>query len=113
MHVNGWMDALRPTGKSMVLPEDLSNGKGLVLVATSTGTSTFRGFLHRLFPDPATKPRGGANAQSAAFAEGGGKCLVILGGQSAESIPYAKEFQALSDRVGVSFAYIHELWPYY
>ena len=31
-----------PTGTSMVLPEDLS--KGLVLVATSTGSSTFRGF---------------------------------------------------------------------
>lgn len=75
-----------PTGKSMVLPEDLS--KGLVLVATSTGSSTFRGFLHRLLKSD--------NAQSRAFRASGAQVLVLMGGLNADAIPYAGEFLELA-----------------
>ena len=74
----------------MVLPEDLSND--LILVATATGTSTFRGFLRRLFADD-------GSPEAAAF---GGQVLLLAGGYDEASIAYAEEFRQLAERAGPS-----------
>ena len=79
-----------PAGKSMVLPEDLSND--LVLLATATGTSTFRGFLRRLFADE-------GSPEAAAFS---GQVLLLAGGYDEASIAYAEEFRQLAERAGPS-----------
>ncbi len=73
-------------GKSMVLPADPK--AGLVLIGTSTGAATFRGFLRRLYP---------ANAAPTA---GRGPIVVILGGATREAIPYVEEFEQAQERLG-------------
>jgi sulfite reductase alpha subunit-like flavoprotein len=75
-----------PMGKSMVLPSDPK--AGLVLIGTSTGAATFRGFLRRLYP---------ANAAPTA---GRGPIVVILGGSTREAIPYVEEFEQAQERLG-------------
>ena len=75
-----------PMGKSMVLPSDPK--AGLVLIGTSTGAATFRGFLRRLYP---------ANAAPTA---GRGPIVVILGGATREAIPYVEEFEQAQERLG-------------
>jgi flavodoxin long chain len=80
-----------PAGKSMVLPEDLTND--LVLVATATGVATYRGFLRRLFVE-ADSP------EAREFAAGGGRVLLVVGAMDAASIPYHDELAALAAAVG-------------
>ena len=75
-----------PVGKSMVLPADPK--AGLVLIGTSTGAATFRGFLRRLYP------------ASAAPTAGRGPIVVILGGATREAIPYVEEFEQAQERLG-------------
>ena len=70
----------------MVLPADPK--AGLVLIGTSTGAATFRGFLRRLYP---------ANAAPTA---GRGPIVVILGGATREAIPYVEEFEQAQERLG-------------
>ena len=70
-----------PLGKTMALPDDTSGG--LVLIGTSTGAATFRGFLERLGDLSATGP-----------------VVLLLGGAAREAIPYVAEFEALAADLG-------------
>ncbi|KAK7233224.1 NADPH-hemoprotein reductase [Aureococcus anophagefferens] len=70
-----------PLGKTMALPDDTSGG--LVLIGTSTGAATFRGFLERLGDLSATGP-----------------VVLLLGGANREAIPYVAEFEALAADLG-------------